>query len=226
MLACDRFVFVHLHKSGGTFINELMLHCLPGARRLGYHLPYAEITTKLRPLPVLGSVRNPLSYYVSWYHFQCQLRKRNALFNVCSDMGTLGFGPTITNLVTLHERPELVALLEREFPDQFQSHGLNLTKACIRQILGSDRGFYAFLYKRMYEGSHNPTILRMEDLRPALASFLATQFPERENVWMDFLDRAPDMNTSRHSTFADYYTADLRNMVIRLDAEVFTEHNY
>jgi len=39
MIVTDRFVFLHLHKSGGTFVNECLLRFLPDARQVGYHLP-------------------------------------------------------------------------------------------------------------------------------------------------------------------------------------------
>jgi len=43
MIATDRFVFLHLHKSGGTFVNECLLRHVPGARQLGYHKMADEI---------------------------------------------------------------------------------------------------------------------------------------------------------------------------------------
>ena len=70
MIATPRFVFIHLHKSGGTFVNECLLRFVPAARRLGYHLPRAAVPSEYAHLPVLGYVRNPWSYYVSWYAFQ------------------------------------------------------------------------------------------------------------------------------------------------------------
>jgi hypothetical protein len=70
MIATDRFVYVHLHKSGGTFVNECLLRFFPDARQIGYHLPRSRIPQDRLALPVLGFVRNPWSYYVSWYSFQ------------------------------------------------------------------------------------------------------------------------------------------------------------
>ncbi len=39
MIATDHIVFLHLHKSGGTFVNEGLLRFVPEARIVGYHLP-------------------------------------------------------------------------------------------------------------------------------------------------------------------------------------------
>ena len=78
MIATDRFVYVHLHKAGGTFVNECLERYFPGARRLGYHLPASLIPAELQSLPVLGFVRSPWSYYVSWYTFQSQMAQEKS----------------------------------------------------------------------------------------------------------------------------------------------------
>ena len=85
MIVTDRLLFLHLHKSGGTFVNSLLMHCVPSARRIGYHLPYREAPQAFRDRPVVGTVRSPWAYYVSWYHFQSAQAKPNILFQVCSN---------------------------------------------------------------------------------------------------------------------------------------------
>src|SRR5688572_3515373 len=99
MIVTPRFVFLHLHKSGGTFVNELLLRYVPEARQIGYHLPWRRLPEAYRVLPVLGLVRNPWSYYVSWYSFQSRRAQPNALFRVLSDGGRLGFAATVRNML-------------------------------------------------------------------------------------------------------------------------------
>lgn len=227
MLACDKFLFLHLHKSGGTFVNQLMITCLPGVRKLGYHLPASEIPAELRNLPVLGTVRNPLAYYVSWYHFQHGLppSRRNALFKVCSEGGRLDFQATVERLATLERRPELVDALARAFPDHFVGSGLNLTKSCIARIAGSGKGFYSFLHDRMYGDVPEATILRAEELRAALHGYLAKVYPQLTR-WREFLDHAPDMNRSSHGAIDDYYPQALRRLIAEMDRPVFEAYGY
>lgn len=226
MLICDHFVFLHLHKSGGTFINELIRHCMTGAHKIGYHLPYAELPKEARALPVLGTVRNPLGYYVSWYHFQKGMAKPNPLFTVCSDDGRDTFEQTITRLVTLHERPALVAKLAEVFPPDYVSHGLNLTSRCIRTIEGSGIGFYSFLYNRLYAGAALPTILTTDRLRKGLADYLAVHSPDTRACWQSFLREAPDMNRSVHDNVTNYYSRELRALVERMDQTIFSQHDF
>jgi len=87
MIATGRFVYIHLHKSGGSFVNECVTRYFADARQLGYHWPLALLPRELRALPLLGFVRNPWSYYVSWYAFQVQRPRPNALFRSVSDDG-------------------------------------------------------------------------------------------------------------------------------------------
>lgn len=227
MLTCDRFLFLHLHKSGGTFVNELIRRCLPGVQKLGYHLPYSAAPQNVRHLPVLGTVRNPLGYYVSWYHFQLgRGKKRNALFNICSQHGTNDFASTIERLVTIHDRPDLISDLMDFLPENFVDSGINITRSCLTDTAGGGLGFYSWLYRRHYRGAAQKTILPTEDLRNGLNLYLERSHPESANLWREYLIHAPDMNVSHHSEISGYYNRDLRRLVERRDELIFSEHGY
>ena len=77
MIVTDHFVFVHLHKCGGSFVNEVLTRFFPSARRVGYHYPRSMIPGTHRGLPVLGVLRNPWDFYVSYHHFQLAVLKHN-----------------------------------------------------------------------------------------------------------------------------------------------------
>jgi len=224
MIVCDDFVFLHLHKSGGTFVNQMMLKCMPTARRIGYHLPYAELPAEFRHLPVLGSVRNPWDYYVSWYHFQHGQARPNPLFLMASENRALDFSGTIRNLLDLHENDSRINALVDAFPDHFVGHGLNLTKACIAGIRGSGLGFYSFLHQRMYRGAE-VHMLRMESLRDDLRRYL-TERDLSSDLLHYFLDAAPRLNTSEHGPCRDYYNDDLHNAVGKAEANLIEKYDY
>lgn len=226
MIICDRFVFLHLHKSGGTFVNQLMLKCMPSARRLGYHLPYRELPNEHRHLPVVGTVRNPLAYYVSWFFFQRGQTNPNALFRVCSDNGKLGFAETVRNLVQLHDDDRRIERLIEAFPEHFVDHGLNLTKACIASLGGSGLGFYSFLYDRLYNGALAPSIVPAEALRTAIRPLvLGGDDDERVRITY-FLNEAPRLNISTHGPYEDYYDNRLRAMVLDSDRTIIDAYGY
>ena len=226
MIVCDEFAVLHLHKSGGSFVNRLMLTCLPSARRIGYHLPYSQIPDDARALPVVGTVRNPWAYYVSWYHFQRAQARPNALFLTCSEAGALGFADTIRNLIGLQNDSRRVDRLVAAFPADFQQSGLNLTKACIAPILGSGLGFYSFLYERLFAGAAQPRILMAEHLRDDLGAFLGATRAQSNDRTRAYLAANPRVNASRHGPYQDYYDQDLRTLVATLDDRVIAAHGY
>ena len=63
MLVTDKFVFVHLPRSGGTFVYEVVRKFFPSALEIGYHLPRSLLPKEYGHLPVLGTVRNPWEFY-------------------------------------------------------------------------------------------------------------------------------------------------------------------
>lgn len=226
MIVCRDFVFLHLHKSGGTFVNQLMLRCLPEARMIGYHWPYAQLPEAYRGLPVLGAVRNPFAYYVSWFHFQRGQAQPNALYRICSDDGRLGFAETIHNLVTLEGNPERLQTLAEAVPDHFINHGLNLTKDCVASLAGSGLGFYSFLYRRLFAGAADASLIHVETLRAELRAFLRRRLSVPNPEADQFITTAPMLNTTAHGPHRAYFTPALRDLVERLDAGVIADHGY
>jgi hypothetical protein len=226
MIVTDRLLFLHLHKSGGTFVNALLKRCVPSARQIGYHLPYREVPAVYRDLPVVGTVRSPWAYYVSWYHFQLGVPKRNILFQLCSNQGHLGFRDTVANLVNLASDEPRLALLEQGLPDSYGKAGINLTKACVRELRERGIGFYSFLHERLYAGTEEPTIVRAETLREELRKAL-TRLGELPNACAEqFLEQSPPLNVSRHDPPALYYDGALAALVAHHDRTVINRYDY
>lgn len=225
MIVTDRLVFLHLHKSGGTFVNALLLRCVPSARPVGYHYPYRELPSEYRALPVVGTVRNPWAYYVSWYHFQASLPEPNILFRLCSDERRLGFEGTIRNLVCLSEDEARLELLEKGLPETYAKRGLNLTKSSVAELRERGVGFYSFLYERLYAGADQPRILRMEQLREDLREAL-TLLGEINECANQFIEQAPRLNATPHDEPASYFDDDLASLVGERDGELIKRYGY
>lgn len=226
MIATDRMVFLHLHKSGGSFVNALLRNCVPGAHLIGYHYPYREIPEAARQLPVVGTVRNPWSYYVSWFHFQVGLPRANALFQTVSDEGRLGFGATIANLLNLAADEPRLQRLEAALPDAYRPRGINLLRRDVADLRASGEGFYSFLYRRLYAGTVEPTIVRTEHLRDELRPVLE-RVGHLPNARIDsFLNEAPSLNVSRHRATESYFDAGLTRLVAERDRFVVERYGY
>jgi hypothetical protein len=88
VIITDRFVYIHMPKTGGTFVTEMLRH-LYGLRgspnpwrrtywkltiknytSLNKHGTCSQIPREYGHLPIVGCVRNPFDRYVSTYAFE------------------------------------------------------------------------------------------------------------------------------------------------------------
>lgn len=226
MIATRHLVFLHLHKSGGTFVNQWLLEYFEGARQIGYHLPRRLIPADLGQLPVLGLVRNPWSYYVSWYAFQSAMPQPNALFRTLSEGGRLGFDGTITNMLNLGSGGQHLDPIIAALPPSFTNHGLNLPGPELAAIRGTGLGFYSFLYRYMYGEDGAVRIARMEEMREQLLPLVAATGETISDAAASHLAAAPALNTSVHPPYADYCGEELRDLVADRDGELIERHGY
>lgn len=226
MILTPRFVFLHLHKSGGSFVNEALLRHEAGARQSGYHLPRSAIPPTHAQLPVLGLVRNPWSYYVSWYAFQSARPRPNALFAVLGEGGRAGFAATIRNMLSLGEDDALLARVVAALPAQYANHGLNLPGPALAPLRGTGLGFYSWLYHYLYGSPANLHIARMEALAAELPRAMARAGVPAGEALDEFLRVGAARNVSAHGPTRDYYDADLRALVARRDGALADLYGY
>jgi hypothetical protein len=226
MIATEHFVFLHLHKSGGTFVNEGLLRFVEGARQIGYHLPRKLIPPPLAHLPVLGLVRNPWSYYVSWYSFQLSRPQPNALFRVLSENGTLDFEGTLRNMLDLGTGGARLDALVAALPAAYTNRGINLPGLAIAPIRNSGLGFYSYLYRYMYDGPGMLHMGRMERLREEFPTILVAAGQPVSGPLRAYLTEAPASNTSEHAAYTKYYSDSLRDLVAERDADLIARFAY
>ena len=227
MMVTDRFVFLHLHKSGGSFVNACLLRHVPGARQIGSHLPSRLIPGDASQLPVIGLVRNPWSYYVSWFSFQQHRPQPNALFRILSDEGRLDFSATIHRMLDLGLDDALLASVVGSLPEAYGSGGLNLPGFALAQIRGTGLGFYSYLYGYLYADSRRPVhVGRMEELRQEIPRlFIAAGYTASADA-LQFLQREAPMNRSPHAAYGSYYDPALRDRILAQDVLVIRGHGY
>jgi hypothetical protein len=227
MIATDRFVFLHLHKSGGTFVNECLLRFVTGAREIGYHLPRQRIPAELSALPVLGTVRNPWSYYVSWHTFQAGRPQPNALYRTLSDDGRLGFKGTVLNMLNLGTSGAQLARLVAELPNDYGNRGLNLPGFALAPIRGTGLGFYSYLHRYMFGVEVDPLrVGRMESLRSELPGMLEATSTTVTIAMREFIEHAPALNATHHASYTELYDEELRQHVAERDAPVIARYGY
>ena len=130
---------MHLHKTGGQSINDALLQCIRGANEIGYHLPLRLLPEEAKSLPVIGVIRNPWDWYVSWYAFNNLRGVKNPLFNIVSRGKQAGFSETIENLVRYPEVSSSNGIMKSSHKALLSEHfendgGAGFTKACVNEF--------------------------------------------------------------------------------------------
>ena len=147
MLVTDKFVFVHLPRSGGTFVSEVIRKFFPSAYEIGYHLPRTLLPREYSHLPVLGTVRNPWEFYVSWYHHVWPRDAASILVSWMTENGKLGFIGATRNALNLGVNDERLDVLIEMLPEQvdYRRRNIpNITKEAMRRVRGTGVGYYTF----------------------------------------------------------------------------------
>lgn len=233
MIVTDKFVFVHMHKTGGQALNDVIRRCIPGHRDIGYHYPLGEVPAESAHLPIVGIIRNPWDWYVSWYAFNRRPQINNPLFNVVSDSGLLNFKSTVKNLVNLgadsamgkRYRGDLVRLL----PERLDGNkGAGLTRDSIEGFVSDDTGYYSWLAERMLGdiAGENTFIGHFENLQEDfLATMRTLAVPETEYLAAE-LDQQSRKNVSHHSHYSHYYDDELRDLVGQKERALIDRFEY
>ena len=232
MICTPKFSFIHLHKTGGQSINELLLTQIPEAKEIGYHLPVAHLPSEARSLPVIGVIRNPWDWYVSWYAFNNLRGVKNPLFNIVSRGKQADFKETIENLLKYPEinaQNEIFKNSHRALlPENFENDGgAGFTKDCVNFFKSNEIGYYSLLIERMFgEESDNLRLLRFERLATDFRNVMSElQVPEAGNI-LAALNQQPRKNSSARGHYAHYYDDELRDLVAEKEFSIVQRFEY
>jgi hypothetical protein len=232
MICTSKFSFIHLHKTGGQSINELLLTQIPEAKEIGYHLPVAHLPSEARSLPVIGVIRNPWDWYVSWYAFNNLRGVKNPLFNIVSRGKQADFKETIENLLRYPEINAQNAIFKNchraLLPESFESDGgAGFTKDCVDFFQSNEKGYYSLLVERMFgEESDSLKLLRFERLATEFRHAVSElQVPEAGNI-LAALNQQPRKNSSARGHYAHYYDDELRDLVAEKEFSIVQRFEY
>ena len=232
MICTPKFSFIHLHKTGGQSINELLLTQIPEAKEIGYHLPVAHLPSEARSLPVIGVIRNPWDWYVSWYAFNNLRGVKNPLFNIVSRGKQASFKETIENLLRYPEinaQNEIFKNSHRALlPENFENDGgAGFTKDCVDFFKSNEIGYYSLLIERMFgEESDHLRLLRFERLATDFRNVMSElQVPEAGNI-LAALNQQPRKNSSARGHYAHYYDDELRDLVAEKEFSIVQRFEY
>lgn len=233
MIATNRFVFIHLHRTGGQFIRKLLLKHYADAKEIGYHFPIHMLPYCYGHLPVIGFVRNPWDWYVSWYAFN-QVRPRSPIFTVASDNGTLGFAPTVHNMLHLGSSEAYYRQLKSRMVDALPrsiigNRGIGITRDELAAYDCNNKGYYSWLIRRMYgdaPASSERVLGRFEHLRDDLHMMLAQLNGELPPQLSQDIRNSATVNAASHEPFHTCYDDALQQAVAMQEQWVCTRFRY
>ncbi len=233
MITTEQFVFIHMHKTGGQTLNHIIERCIPGYRPIGYHYPCHLLPPECADLPLVGIVRNPWDWYISWYAFNIRPNAGNPLFFILSDGCQADFKTTIKNLVNLgsdtqksqNHRKALVSIL----PDSLQGNqGLGLSKNCVRNFNDDNTGYYSWLFKRMHGGFDGASLFigRFEHLEEDFLSIMRQLSVKQIDAIQSEFGNRHRINASHHSHYSCYYNDELRELIAEKEAALIHKFDY
>ena len=233
MITTEKFVFIHMHKTGGQSINHIVEQCIPSFQQIGYHYPHHLLPSEYSALPIVGMVRNPWDWYISWYAFNIHMKGANPLFFILSDACQADYKKTLKNLISLgsdtpasqNYRNALVEILPETLDG---NQGVGLTKDDIRHFNDDDNGYYSWQFKRMHGNleSKNTYIGRFENLQDEFLSIMDKLCVEETDSIREKFKGAAHLNKSSHSHYSRYYDDELRDLVAHKEALLIDKYGY
>jgi hypothetical protein len=215
MIVTDKFVFVHLPKTGGTFVSEVIRKFFPSAHEIGHHLPRELLPREYSHLPVLGTVRNPWEFYVSLYHYVRPRDAASILASWMSENGRLGFIGSIRNVLNLgvnDERLDVLIEMLPEHVDYSRRQIPNVTKDAMRRVRGTGVGYYTFRFNELFGNADDVFVYRLETLKQDLIAFFEGIGAATDEL-RDYVLRSDKKNISEHLHYSTYYTPELAELV-------------
>jgi hypothetical protein len=228
MLVTDKFVFVHLPRSGGTFVSEVIRKFFSSAHEIGYHLPRTLLPREHSHLPVLGAVRNPWEFYVSWYHHVWPRDATTPLISWMTENGNLGFAGTARNALNLGlNNKRLDALIEMlpERVDYRRRNIPNITKEAMRSVRGTGVGYYTFRFNQLFGNAGDVFFCRLETLRQDLVAFFEVIGAATDEL-RDYVLCSEKKNSAEHLHYSTYYTPELADLVLIRDRPLIERFGY
>lgn len=228
MIVTDKFVFVHLPRSGGTFVSELIRRFFPSAQEIGYHLPRTLLPQDYSHLPVLGAVRNPWDFYVSWYHHVWPRDAATTLVSWITENGKLDFLGSTRNALNLGVDNERLDVLIEMLPDQvdYRRRNIpNITKEAMRKVRGTEVGYYTFRFTHLFGNADEVFVCRLETLREDLLVFFEGIGAATDEL-RDYVLGSDKKNIADHLHYSTYYTQELAELVSVRDRQLVERFGY
>jgi hypothetical protein len=229
MIATDKFVFLHLERTGGNFFSELLLKFIPG-EELGYHAPRSRLPARFAHLPVIGFIRNPWDWYVSFYYHK---RFRLDILRQDPALEHLDFASATRALLHLgSDRPPFNAVKQgfvNLCPELPPEESMGVTKRELEGFRDENIGFYTWMVRRMFAGERgldDVRIWKFENLVDEIKRLLVELEYDITDEMSVALRSLKNPNPTHHAHYTTYYDDQLRAEVAKQDRLILERFAY
>lgn len=226
MIVTNKFVFIHMFRTGGTSINSFF-----DGKMLGYHRPRSLIPKQYKHLPVVGNVRNPYDWYVDIYYHALNFNypmKTPTFLNFVLDFKRYSFKESIKRLIDT----SWMTSVDKEkslshFPRDYNWNKTlidNIRKVDFEDYLNSKIGFFSWLFNYMYKDkgtTGSMTYCRLEHLKRDWSLFLKNKvadnfFPKLNSMYgvNSIIGKVREPRSKNH---AKYYDDELIKLIQEKD---------
>ena len=226
MFATEHFVFLHLPKTAGIFVEsvcdeELRMPILHTRR----HAPFSELPERFKSLPTIGIRRDPWDWYASLYYFAKRARNEatSEIVALASEGYALGFEATLERMLCPDEK--LIRAYElrmRELGGRVADFEC-MNESSLRRQRDAGVGLMTFLSREIFPEKLDVE-WSMERLRPQMFAFLSPMCPDRKRFRQAMAARP--RNVSGKPDLSLIYSPFSADLVARSDALLITRGGY
>lgn len=227
VFSTKHFTWLHIPKTGGTWLHEVMSQNAPASWEVSAgapaHVVLEEVPTALEHwnrhpervgLPIVGAVRNPWDWYVSAYFFLEQHRvNRTGGFAVPKSQWTRD----LLDFEELYTRGNDTRGFRLALPRLLEAmHVTTLWRSMPPQ-----RRFL-----RNADGTLGVTVVRFENLRQGTLDTFESLGAEITPQLRSAIMESPKTNTSGHAAYRDCYDDMTRKLVEQYDGWLIDTFEY
>ena len=216
MIINNDIVFLHLQKCGGTFIKHMMEDHMGARNHRPEHNGYRDISGTNKKKLIMGSIRNPYSWYTSLYfnHYQDPRSFFKSTFQ-----GAPSFADWVKRLLAI---------------DRGRMHDMRFS-----QMARWDVGPYTFRTLKCYASAEpldmplTPDIVMLGNIEIIKTDNLAQNFVDvvegKVGINPDVKEKiltAKRIHTSDHGHYSEYYDREAYDLVSHKDRLIFDIFDY
>lgn len=206
MIIHKEFIFVHLQKTGGSFIEKFLIATFPGCEeRFPKHQSAEKVLKDRGSRFLFGSVRNPWAWYVSWWSGHRFVEHNNLFPNVFIPENKKDFNKFIKFIMT-------------------EDFGINHNISS-KPLLKYNIGIYTYRYKFCFLDKGGNFLLDRIIFTEDLYKGLNTVFSLTSQQY-DYLTSMKRVNTSNHKDYQIYYNDRSVELVNIKDKLIIDTYNY